>query len=160
MCRGRGVRVGARRNILSNCRRTRHLFGASRKGSQELSCPGSHFWVGNPRAKGSSPPRPIRVWPQASRLCRGKTPFDLEGHPAASGPCSAQVRMGGPRRGLMTPPVRFCTPPFPVTWTRLPQPEVLIGTNHEEERGRHPGQWVSAPRGRWAGPTACPPCDL
>lgn len=67
----------------------------------------------------------------------------------------AQSRCGWAGRGVGEGhPGQVLPPPSPVTWTRLPQPGVLSGTNHEEERGRRRGQWVSAPRGRWAGPTA------
>lgn len=55
-----GRAVGEAQKPLCNCRRTRHLLGASRKGSQEVSCPGSHFLAGNPHAKGSVAVSPLK----------------------------------------------------------------------------------------------------
>lgn len=156
MCRA-GMGQGEAQKHLRNCRTadTHAIYlGPRRRAAKNRAAPVVTSELEIPEQRAGWPPHPIRVWPQASRLgmrekaprlCRSQRGRRVSPLPRCGcGGRGVGERLPWPRTG----------PPSPVTWTRLPQPGVRRGTNHEEERGRRRGQWVTAPRGRWAGPTA------
>lgn len=150
----RAGRLGVRCGILRNCRLSGHLFGASRKSSQEAGCPASQFSVGNPRAKGSvAVACHHHLAPGRTAPFSGKGPSTLRvtTRPRALSPSPGAAGWAAARANDSPGPFCGCRP---VTRTRLPHPGARSGTNLGVQRGRRRGQWVSALRGRWAGPTA------
>lgn len=159
VCVARGWDRERRRNILRNCRtadaRTLFIWGLE-EGQPRTELPWLSLlsWKSPSKGLGRRPvPSGSGPRPHGSG-CR-KKPFDLAGHTAAAGPrlCPGADGMGGPRRGRTTPLATFR--PLPRSHGRaFRSRECGKERTTRRRRGRRRGQWVSAPRGRWAGPTA------